>query len=220
MILRTRRSPIALAVDTTLTWLAWAGFFYLIGSGILSVLHDTAAAAASPESELLATIHTLLIYAAAALLTSAVLLAWARYNRTRYGGLRRRKPCQPLPDPRHALVFCDSPANLMQLWNCRVGIVHHDLDGMVVAVDTPAYRSPDRLVAARLPVQQPALIDGTGLAGAISTLALVPEQAVAVQFRAVDIAAHDVIAADADLAIADQHFGIAAGLPPDTVAGP
>lgn len=141
MILRTQRSLVAQSVDIALTVFAWGGFCYLIGGGIIAVLQEGPSGMAAPFwSKLLPTMYTLLVYLVAALFTGAVLIAWARYNRARYGGLDRRQPCGPLHDMRCSLTFCASPAQLMQLRASRLGIVHHDVDGVINAVEASASR--------------------------------------------------------------------------------
>lgn len=141
MILRTKRSLTAHSVDATLTALAWAGFFYLIGSGIVAVLREEPAALALPVwSSLLPTIDTLLVYVVAAAFNGAVAVCWARYNRVRYGRLVRRRRHTTSHDARGALAFCASSAQLAQLRECRNGIVHHDVDGIIRSVDMPASR--------------------------------------------------------------------------------
>ncbi|MBV7486407.1 poly-beta-1,6-N-acetyl-D-glucosamine biosynthesis protein PgaD [Bordetella sp. BOR01] len=141
MILRTKRSSVAQSADIALTVLAWAGFCYLIGSGIFSALQGVASQPAWPWwSKPQATIDTLLVYVAAAVFNGAVLIAWARYNRARFGGLERRKPCGPLSDLRCSLAFCDSPVQLNQLRDCRIGIVHHSPEGIMTAVEAPVPR--------------------------------------------------------------------------------
>lgn len=141
MILRTQRTFLALCVDRALTIFAWIGFCYLIAAGIHGVLQDgSAGAGAAAWSRLLPTVGTLLIYLASALIASVVLVAWARYNRARYGGLCRRAASGPLQDWQCLLGFCATPAQLKQLQECPVGIVHHDPDGIIHAVEAPASR--------------------------------------------------------------------------------
>lgn len=141
MILRTQRSLLALCVDRTLTVLAWVAFCYLISSGVAAVLLEGAEAGASPSwAMLMPTIKTLLFYLIGAVLTSAVLVGWARYNRARYGRLCRRSAGGQLQDWQCLLGFCATPAQLKQLQECPVGIVHHDADGIINAVEAPASR--------------------------------------------------------------------------------
>lgn len=141
MILHTPRSRVAHAFDAFLTFLAWIGFGYLIGSGVIAMMEGDLGGPGVPLwSKVLPTFHTLLIYVVAAIFNGAVLVAWARYNRVRYGGLDRRKPCGQLTDLRKSLAFCASSTQLAQLQSCRVGVVHHDAEGMITAVEAPAAR--------------------------------------------------------------------------------
>ena len=141
MILRTQRSPVAAAVDATLTFLAWVGFTYLIANGVIAALEGRLDGPALPFwSALLPTINTLLIYVIAAVVNGAVLIAWARYNRLRFRGLDRRRPCGTLADKRCSLSFCSSESQLSQLQSCRIGVVHHDAQGLITGVDSRASR--------------------------------------------------------------------------------
>lgn len=141
MILRTQRSFLALCVDRTLTILAWLGFCYLIAGGVAAVLLEGPDAGPSEAwARLLPTLDTLLAYVAGALVASAMLVGWARYNRMRYGRLCRRAAGGELHDWHCLLAFCASPAQLKQLQECPLGIVHHDPDGLVSAVEAPGAR--------------------------------------------------------------------------------
>lgn len=141
MILRTQRSPVAAAVDATLTFLAWIGFTYLIANGIIAALDGKVDGPPLPFwSALLPTINTLLIYVIAAIVNGALLITWARYNRLRFRGLDRRRPFGALADKRCSLSFCSSETQLSQLQSCRIGVVHHDAQGLITGVEAKASR--------------------------------------------------------------------------------
>ncbi|OZI36151.1 poly-beta-1,6-N-acetyl-D-glucosamine biosynthesis protein PgaD [Bordetella genomosp. 1] len=139
MILRTQRSRLGQSVDMILTALAWAGFFYLIGAGILAVLH-AGRLGISPWLRLLPSLDTLAAYAAAAMLMASILVCWARYNRARFSGLDRRRHRGAHLDLRRILSFCDSPKSLVRLQESRSATVHFDAHGLIVDVEHPVPR--------------------------------------------------------------------------------
>ncbi|RYF56203.1 MAG: poly-beta-1,6-N-acetyl-D-glucosamine biosynthesis protein PgaD [Comamonadaceae bacterium] len=141
MIVTTERSFFDSAFDFLLTLLAWIGFIYLIAGGVLAVLHGGLTGPALPFwSKLLPTVNTLLIYVIAATCNGLVLVAWAQYNRLRFGGLDRRKAFGPLLDDRGVAGFCATQQLLSQLRRARISTVHQDSGGRVDAVDLPAPR--------------------------------------------------------------------------------
>ncbi|MFJ1299189.1 poly-beta-1,6-N-acetyl-D-glucosamine biosynthesis protein PgaD [Pseudomonadota bacterium AL_CKDN230030165-1A_HGKHYDSX7] len=139
MILRTRRTPLGQSIDVLLTALAWAGFFYLIGAGVVAVL-QTRSLGVSPLLRLLPSLDTLLVYLAVSMLMASILVCWARYNRAKYGGLERRRHRGAHSDLRHVRSFCDEPARLVRLQDARSATVHFDGQGRIVAVEHPVPR--------------------------------------------------------------------------------
>ncbi|KCV59270.1 poly-beta-1,6-N-acetyl-D-glucosamine biosynthesis protein PgaD [Bordetella bronchiseptica 99-R-0433] len=136
MIIKTPRSRVAAAIDALLTALAWFGFFYLFGAGLLAVLQG---ARGGPEigwaARVLPSLATLGAYLAVALLNAAVLVAWARYNAMRYGGLDRRRVPDPLGDRDLARSFGVDRAQRARIAGAKSLTVHHTEDGRIRALD-------------------------------------------------------------------------------------
>ena len=136
MIIRTARSRLAGAIDFLLTALAWAAFAYLLLAGMWNLLLSTSA---GPDiswlERLLPSLGTLGIYTAVALFNAALLLAWARYNALRFGGMDRRSAPSPLDDQTLARRFGVSLAQRIGMAGSRIMTVHHSEQGDIVGVD-------------------------------------------------------------------------------------
>jgi biofilm PGA synthesis protein PgaD len=136
MIVKTPRSRANTLIDFLLTALAWLVFCYLFASGILSILEGSATGPAAPlASRLPPDLHTLLTYAYMAAGIGLLLLAWARYNKLRFGGLNRRKAPPALTCAALASSFEISAELLEAMRASRITCIHHTEKGRISGID-------------------------------------------------------------------------------------
>lgn len=126
----TERRLLPKIVDCLLTTVAWLGFIWLIYQGLQAVWH---AQLQISVSLLGLTFNTLAVYVLIALVNSALLIGWAKYNQRRFRRERRRRP-QALPDAQLICHFGLSPKILAELNESQIAEVHHDQDGTLLAV--------------------------------------------------------------------------------------
>jgi len=140
------KTPLSLGyalIDLLLTALAWSVFCYLLATGLHSIVQSTASSANGLVSRLLPDIHTLLTYVCVAAGIDLMLLAWARYNTLRFGGLDRRKPRPPLSAAALSASFGISPDLLKALHASQGLCIHHTDAGQISGIDF----TPQRQVA-------------------------------------------------------------------------
>jgi biofilm PGA synthesis protein PgaD len=142
-LVKTPRSPAYALADLLLTALAWSVFCYLLATGIHPIvqgaLHGPAGAMVS---RLLPDIHTLVVYTCVALGIDLLLLAWARYNTLRFGGLDRRKARPALPAATLAASFGISLDLLEALHASQDLRIHHTDEGRISQIDFTPMRHP------------------------------------------------------------------------------
>jgi biofilm PGA synthesis protein PgaD len=142
MIIITRCSRLALTVDILSTAAWWAGFLYLLGTGIPGMNPGASLAQQIQTSiQLLPTLRTLFIYVAIGVLCSLLFVLWVRYYRHFSRGAWRSGKLSPLDDSAVASSFRLSRHLLHKLRESRWSVIHHDPDGdiaiLVIDVDTP-----------------------------------------------------------------------------------
>lgn len=147
MIIKTPRSRVSALIDFVLTLLAWIAFSYLFIDGIVSIVEGNTPGLAVPfMSRLLPTLRTLLVYAVVAVIIALVLLAWAKYNATRFGGLDRRKTPSALSDEALAASFEISENQLATLRESRRAIIHHTHEGVISEIEAGGVRGSASVV--------------------------------------------------------------------------
>ncbi len=141
MIITTQRSPLALAIDATLTALGWAGFFYLFTQGVVNVLAETYT---SPEVPLLEpfvpTVTTLATYLLVAAFNALVIVLWAHYHRIRATPPVSETALEDIDDVAVASHFHLSRNQLHEIQDSRVTVIYHSVDGDIAHLETDQLR--------------------------------------------------------------------------------
>lgn len=141
MIIKTQRSPLALAIDATLTALGWAGFFYLFTQGVVDVLANTYT---GPEVPLLKpfvpTLTTLATYVLVAALNALVIVLWAHYHRIRAAQPVSETALENMDDLAVASHFRLSCNQLHEVQDSRVTVIYHSVDGDIAHLETDQLR--------------------------------------------------------------------------------
>lgn len=118
-------------VDIVLTLIAWAGFLWLIYTGVVETLIKRPEMGPRPVAS---TFNTLTLYLVIAVFYGATLIIWAKYNQFRFRTERRsRKPGLERDDV--AESFRVSPELVTELSQARVSVAHHDEHGGLIGVD-------------------------------------------------------------------------------------
>ena len=144
MIIMTRRSLFGLAIDTTLTALGWVGFFYLLASGVLTIVESPYA---NPGSSMVdpssPAISTLISYMLVAALNALVLVLWARCHKTFFRKFITRHKQILINQEAVASHFSLSPVQLHVIQDSRVTVIHHSPDGGIAHLEAgPLYIEP------------------------------------------------------------------------------
>jgi len=130
MIITTRRSLFGLALDTTFTALGWLAFFYLLGRGVLAIVNSQYANPGSAIGDPVSpAISTLISYMLVAALNALVLVLWARFRKTFFRKLVRRRNPISINEETVASHFSLSPVQLHEIQDSRVTVIHHSPDG-------------------------------------------------------------------------------------------
>ncbi|MGB6104720.1 MAG: poly-beta-1,6-N-acetyl-D-glucosamine biosynthesis protein PgaD [Pusillimonas sp.] len=139
MIITTQRSRLAWAIDSSLTALGWAGFFFLFTRGVISILaesHGTQAAA----MPLPPTVQTLVLYAAVACLNAGLVVLWGKYRKHFFTALKRNPPQSSVDDAVVASHFHLSSNQLHEIQGSRITVIHHSSDGDIDHLETDQLR--------------------------------------------------------------------------------
>lgn len=149
-IIKTPRSCVSAAIDIILTALAWLGFLYLFGDGIVSILReDTPGLDVPLVSRLLPQMHSLVIYAVVGGSLGILLFLWADYNANRFRRLDRRKAPIILPYESLAASFGVDLMQVQTLHSSQTVRIHHTEDGRIQLLDfTPPGAGMTRKVIA------------------------------------------------------------------------
>ncbi|MGB3837436.1 poly-beta-1,6-N-acetyl-D-glucosamine biosynthesis protein PgaD [Castellaniella sp.] len=135
-IIKTPRSCVFAAIDMVLTALAWLGFLYLFGDGIISILQgDTTGLEVPLVSRLLPQMHSLVIYAIVGGSLGILLFLWADYNANRFRRLDRRKAPVVLPYESLAASFGINLAQVQTLHSSQTIRIQHTDDGRIQLLD-------------------------------------------------------------------------------------
>jgi biofilm PGA synthesis protein PgaD len=145
LLIKTQQHWLPRTVDSLLTLLAWAGVTYLVIMGVLGMLESNQQGArASLGHEFLLTLDTLLIYLMVAVVITAMLFTWAKYNQLRAEWYPRRKRMSDVGEMGLAESFQVSVAVLECLQKQQVLIVHNHAHGALKAIELPG-------IAVRMP---------------------------------------------------------------------
>ncbi len=136
MIINTRCSHLAMAVDTLITAIGWIGFYFLLTEGIPK-LHAGSLYATQTylPSHLGSTLFTLFIYLIVAALNAVVLMLWVRYHKLFFVKLRRSEVISNLNDNAVASSFKLSCNLLGKLQDSRISVIHHDSSGDITRLE-------------------------------------------------------------------------------------
>jgi biofilm PGA synthesis protein PgaD len=144
LLIRTQQHWLPRTVDNVLTLLAWVGLTYLVVMGVLGMLESNPAARSSLGSEFLLTLDTLLIYLMVAVVFTAMLFTWAKYNQHRAEWYPRRVRMSDVGELGLAESFQVSLPILDCLQKQQVLILHNHAQGALAAIEFPG-------IAVRLP---------------------------------------------------------------------
>ena len=140
MIITTQRSPAAWTIDTILTAIGWAGFFFLFTRGVVSILSRHYGEEAMAAEPFLPTLQTLFIYALVACTNAALVVLWGKYRKHFFTALRRNRLPSGIDDAVLASHFHLSRNQLHEIQGSRVTIIYHSNDGDIDHLDTDQLR--------------------------------------------------------------------------------
>lgn len=126
----TERRILPRLLDTLFTLLAWVGFSWLVGQGLINVLHTQPDTGIRP---LALNVSTISMYLLIALFNAMLLVLWARYNQRRFAVERRRRAAA-LPDETLARLGGLPVERLQQMQVTRSMVVNHDAGGSITEV--------------------------------------------------------------------------------------
>ena len=130
LIIRTRRSHLAVVVDTILTALGWLGFSYLMAAGITAVVNGMDhSLEISFLGGALPTTQSLLLYVTIAAINALLLMLWGTYRRR----MTRTAPDEAsvLDDVSFAENFALSSPQLHDIRLSRLLVIHHAENGEI-----------------------------------------------------------------------------------------
>lgn len=134
-ILYRRAGTLSLVIDGVLTLLAWAGFIWLIVTGIIDLMahRENTPRVALPfmEHTFLASVSTIMVYVFIGVLIMLALVGWSKYNQWRWRGKERRKRFPALDLTTLPSCFGASGHTLEQLQGAKRVTVHSDKHGDV-----------------------------------------------------------------------------------------
>ncbi|HWL27607.1 MAG TPA: poly-beta-1,6-N-acetyl-D-glucosamine biosynthesis protein PgaD [Burkholderiaceae bacterium] len=141
MIITTQRSPLFLAIDTALTALGWAGFFYLFTKGVVAIvgghLGSTSMTVIDP---FIPTLHTLAVYVLVIAFNALVIVLWARFHKLLFKDLFGRRDKPSVDDETVASHFRLSCNQLHEVQESRVIVIYHSNDGDIAHLETDQLR--------------------------------------------------------------------------------
>lgn len=140
MIITTQRSPTAWTIDTVLTALGWAGFFFLFTRGVVSLLNSNFGAEAVATDPFLPTLQTLFVYALVACVNAMLVVLWGKYRKHFFTALRRNRLPIGIDDEAIASHFHLSRNQLHEIQGSRVTIIYHSNNGDIDHLDTDQLR--------------------------------------------------------------------------------
>ncbi|MGB3290707.1 MAG: poly-beta-1,6-N-acetyl-D-glucosamine biosynthesis protein PgaD [Burkholderiaceae bacterium] len=141
MIITTQRSPLALAIDTVLTGLGWAGFFYLFTQGVVAALDGGHAGPPLPLVEQLwPTARSLTAYALVAAFNATLLVLWGRYHKRFFRAPRHGEAAVQIDDDAVATHFHLSSNQLHEIQGSRVTVIYHSNEGDIAHLETDQLR--------------------------------------------------------------------------------
>lgn len=141
MIITTQRSPIALAIDTSLTALGWIGFFYLFTKGVVAVMDGSYDSPSTPFiTQLWPTAHTLAVYALVAAFNATLVVLWGRYRKLFFRKINRREANDKIDDETVATHFHLSSNQLHEIQDSRVTVIYHSNEGNIAHLETDQLR--------------------------------------------------------------------------------
>lgn len=139
-IITTRCSPIAQAIDTLLTAIAWCGFLYLFIQEISTLFIATPEnPSGGSAAQLSLTAQTLLIYLTVAAFNALLLVLWARYHKLFFKNMGHRDALE-LDEETLASSFSLSCHQLRQMQESRIAVIHHTIDGNINSLETQSQR--------------------------------------------------------------------------------
>lgn len=134
-ILYRRAGTWSLIIDGLLTVIAWAGFIWLIVTGIIDLMahRENTPRVALPlmEHTFLASVSTIMVYVFIGVLIMLALVGWSKYNQWRWRGKERRKRFPALDLTALSSCFGASGHTLEQLQDAKIVTVHSDKHGDV-----------------------------------------------------------------------------------------
>lgn len=141
MIITTQRSPLFLVIDASLTALGWAGFFYLFTKGVVAIVeghfNSPGMAAISP---FIPTLATLAVYVLVIACNALLIVLWARYHKTLFKDLFRKRGESAMDDETVASYFRLSCNQLHEIQESRVTVIYHSNDGDIAHLETDQLR--------------------------------------------------------------------------------
>lgn len=141
MIITTQRSPLFLAIDTTLTALGWVGFFYLFTKGVVAIVSSHLDPSHMTVIDpFIPTLHTLAVYLLVIAFNALAIVLWARFRKAIFKDLFGRRGKSAVDDETVASHFRLSCNQLHEIQESRVTVIYHSNDGDIAHLETDQLR--------------------------------------------------------------------------------